>query len=54
MVQKDTIYQNEGLFIMYLGDLFTTCFGPKGLSSGNKYMKVIRRVKNTFNSQSRS
>jgi len=54
MIKKDTIYQNKGLFITYLGDLFTTYFGPKEPSSGNKYIKVTRRVKNTFNSHSRS
>jgi hypothetical protein len=24
---------------MYMGDLFTTCFGPKGPSLGNTYIK---------------
>jgi len=25
---------------MYMGDLLTTCFGPKGPSSGNTFIKI--------------
>jgi len=25
---------------MYMGDLFTSCFGPKGPSSGNTFIKT--------------
>lgn len=32
------------LFVMYVGDLLTTCFGPKGPSSGIKVTKKNYRV----------
>jgi len=28
---------------MYMEDLFTTCFGPKGPSSGNTYIKITKK-----------
>jgi hypothetical protein len=27
---------------MYVGNFFTTFFGPKGLSSGNTYIKITK------------
>ena len=27
--KKEAVYRNEGVFFMYTGALFATCFGPK-------------------------
>lgn len=33
----------KGYFFMYMGGLFTACFGPKGLYAVNTYIKIIKK-----------
>jgi hypothetical protein len=40
---KKAVYYNTGLFVMYIGDLFTACFIPKGPSSRNTYIEVTKK-----------
>jgi len=32
-IKKEAIYHNQRFLVMYMGDLFTTCFSPREQSS---------------------
>jgi hypothetical protein len=42
--KKEAVLYNRGLFVMYIGDLFTTGFSPKGPSSRNTNIKITRKL----------
>jgi len=43
-IKKEAIYHNQRFPIMYMGDLFATCFGPKEPSSDT----CIKITKNSY------
>ena len=41
--KKNAACHNSVLFIMSVGDFFTTCFSPKSLLTGITYIKIIKK-----------
>lgn len=41
--KKDAVCHNSGLFIMSVGNLFTTFFIPNVLPSGIAYIKITKK-----------
>ena len=42
VITKENCLSQLRVFIMNMKDLFTTCFGPKGLSSDDTYIKITK------------
>jgi len=43
IIKKDSNCHNKVIFYIQ-GGFFTTCFGPKGLSTGNTHIKITKNI----------